>query len=271
MAEFERHATNLVDVVYGNEHLGYDDPTENWFEATKVYRSSMAWDAPGVSRLMRSPVLQQIATRAGKRYDDMPAIPLPPTLNPPLSLVDAAETRRSAERFSGGRIELAELATLLEFGYGVTRRPEGLRRRIPSGGALYPLDLYVLVSRVNGLEHGVHHYDPYRESLVRLKDFDDGSLASCLLQEEAVHGFAATVVVCASFWRSRFKYGHRSSRFVMIEAGHAVQNFTLMAAALGLAGRPYGGFVDDELANIVGYQNGIDTAPIYSYVVGRSG
>ncbi len=77
MSELERHATNLVDVVYGNERLTYDDPTENWFEATKVYRASMAWDAPGVSRLTRSPALQMIATRAGKRFDDLPTVPLP--------------------------------------------------------------------------------------------------------------------------------------------------------------------------------------------------
>lgn len=51
MNSIERHATNLADVVYGNEALRFDDPSENWFEATKIYRGSMAWDAPGVAGL----------------------------------------------------------------------------------------------------------------------------------------------------------------------------------------------------------------------------
>lgn len=270
MSELERHATNLVDVVYGNEHLAYDDPTENWFEATKVYRASMAWDAPGVSRLVRSPALQVIATRAGLRYDDHPSIDLPNVLEPDISLTDAASARWSADRFSGAPITFAELGTLLDFGYGVCQRSDGLRRRVPSGGALYPLDLYVLVRSVEGLQHGVHHYDPYRRCLVRLKDFDDAAVGAAFMQEEQVEGFGATIVLSASFWRSRFKYGHRSSRFVLIEAGHVMQNLVLMAAALGLAGRPYGGFIDDELTALVGFVNGIDTAPLYAYVTGSA-
>ncbi|MDO5092637.1 MAG: SagB/ThcOx family dehydrogenase [Propionibacteriaceae bacterium] len=268
MSELDRHATNLVDVVYGNEHLAYDDPTENWFEATKVYRASMAWDAPGVSRLLRSPALQQIATRAGKRFDDMPSIALPASADPGFSLFQAAELRRSADRFSGDPIELQQLATILDFGYGLVRRPEGLRRRVPSGGALYPLDVFVLASRVSGLDHGVYHFDPYRDCLAVLGDFDDQMLGHCLLREEAVEGSAATIVLAASFWRSRFKYGHRSSRLVFIEAGHVMQNLTLMSAAVGVAGRPYGGFIDDELSQLTGHTNGVDTAPLYAYVLG---
>lgn len=268
MSELDRHATNLVDVVYGNEHLAYDDPTENWFEATKVYRASMAWDAPGVSRLLRSPALQQIATRAGKRFDDLPSVALPPSTDPSFSLFQAAELRRSASSFSGDPVDLQQLATILDFGYGVVHRPEGLRRRVPSGGALYPLDVFVLASRVTGLAHGTYHYDPYRGCLAALGDFDDQALGRCLLQEKAVDGFAATIVLGGSFWRSRFKYGHRSSRFVLIEAGHVMQNLTLMSAAVGVAGRPYGGFIDDELASITGHTNGVDTAPLYAYVLG---
>ncbi|WP_218973398.1 hypothetical protein [Actinomyces wuliandei] len=124
MSEIERHATNLVDVVYGNEHLSYDDPTENWFEASKVYRASMAWDAPGVSRLTRSPALQVIATRAGKRFDDLPATQLPAPLTPSISLLEAAEERRSTNYFTGEEITLTQLATMLDFSYGVTYRPE---------------------------------------------------------------------------------------------------------------------------------------------------
>ena len=268
MPELERHATNLVDVVYGNEVLRYDDPTENWFEVTKIYRPSMAWDAPGVSRLLRSPILQEIATRAGKKFDDLPLLKLPAPLSCEMSLNETLSRRRSAERFSGDPVTLEQLATVLANSYGEVRRAEGIRRPVPSGGALYPLDLYVLSCRVEGLEHGAWYFDARRDGLTRIGDFDEEDLGSTLLQEEAVAGAAVTIIVAASFWRSRFKYGPRSSRFILIEAGHVVQNMALSTAALGLAGRPYGGFVDDELSGIIGLQNGVDDAPLYTYVMG---
>ncbi len=271
MSELERHATNLVDVVYGNERLTYDDPTENWFEATKVYRASMAWDAPGVSRLTRSPALQMIATRAGKRFDDLPTVPLPAPLTPTMNLQEAADQRRSVHRFTGQEISFPQLSTLLDFSYGVTHRPEGLRRRVPSGGALYPIDIYVFASHVTDLEHGVYHYDPYRTCLAHLGDFADERLSSALLQEEMVSTSSATVVLSASFWRNRFKYGPRSGRFVFLDAGHIMQNLSLIAPAIDLGGRPFGGFIDDELSELIGYHNGVDTAPLYAFVAGVPG
>lgn len=270
MDNIERHATNLVNVVYGNEKLQYDDPSENWFEATKIYRPSMGWDAPGVSTLLKSRMLQQIATRASKRYDDLTLIELPEPLTTDMSLEDIIFKRNSIPNFSGGSVPLEKLSTILQHSYGVIQRPEGKRRPIPSGGALYPLDIYILVNNVEGLEHGKYHYDPYRNGLVKLGDFDEIEFGKILLQEEAVAGFSFAIIISASFWRSRFKYGGRSYRFVFLEAGHLAQSLITLATAHGVDSRPYGGFIDDELMEVLGIHNGVDDAPIYSIVAGNS-
>ncbi|MEK5138493.1 MULTISPECIES: SagB/ThcOx family dehydrogenase [Priestia] len=268
MENIERHATNLVDVVYGNERLQFDDPSENWFEATKVYRSSMAWDAPGVAGLSRSETLQKIARHAGKRFDDLPLIPLPTPLNTNVSLDDAINERRSVENFKGRSVSLEKLSTVLQKSYGLVERPEGPRRPIPSGGALYPLDLFVVVNKVDSLEKGIYHFDPYRRGLVKLGEYSEEEFMKIMLQEEAVQDFAFAVVVSANFWRSRFKYGHRSYRFVFMEAGHVMQNMILLSTAQKINSRPYGGFIDDELMKMIGGYNGVDDAPIYTLVAG---
>jgi SagB-type dehydrogenase family enzyme len=82
---------------------------------------------------------------------------------------------------------------------------------------------------------------------------------------------SATVVLSASFWRNRFKYGPRSGRFVFLDAGHIMQNLSLIAPAIDLGGRPFGGFIDDGLSELIGYHNGVDTAPLYAFVAGVPG
>ncbi|MGC8230916.1 SagB/ThcOx family dehydrogenase [Pseudobacillus badius] len=268
MQNIESHATNLVDVVYGNERLQFDDPSENWFEATKIYRSSMAWDAPGVAALLRSETLQKIATHASKRFDDLPLISLPDPLNSNVTLDEVIENRRSIGRFQGSSVSLEQLSTVLQKSYGLVERPEGPRRPIPSGGALYPLDLFVIVNKVDALEKGIYHFDPYRKGLTKLGEYSEQGFMEIMLQEESVQGFSFSVVVSASFWRSRFKYGHRSYRFVFLEAGHVMQNMILLATALNINSRPYGGFIDDELMKMIGGYNGVDDAPIYTLVAG---
>ena len=268
MENLEKHATNLVDVVYGNERLQFDDPSENWFEATKIYRNSMAWDAPGVAGLLRSETLQKIATRASKRFDDLPLISLPTPLKNDISLDDVINERKSIDGFNGGSVSLEQLSTILQKSYGLVERPEGPRRPIPSGGALYPLDLFIIVNKVDSLDKGIYHFDPSRRGLVKLREYSEKEFGKIMLQEDNVQDFAFAVVVSANFWRSRFKYGHRSYRFIFMEAGHVMQNMILLSTAQKVNSRPYGGFIDDELMKMIGGHNGVDDAPIYTLVAG---
>jgi len=82
----------------------------------------------------------------------------------------------------------------------------------------------------------------------------------------------ATVVflLTALFHWARFKYGERSYRFALLEAGHLAQNIHLVSAALGVGSVPIGGFIDDELNRLVGV-NGVDEAVVYAIAVGAPG
>ncbi|MDJ0318632.1 SagB/ThcOx family dehydrogenase [Arthrobacter antibioticus] len=267
--DIDRHATNLADVVYGNESLRFDDAGENWFEATKIYRDSMSWDAPGVGALLRSQALQKMSQRAGKRYTNRPVVRLPKAAETKASFTDLLANRWSDDEFAPGPVSLDVVTAVLEAGYGVISRRDGLRRPVPSGGALYPLDLYLLPRNVEGLEDVIYHYDPFRRLLVALGDFDDSEFLNSTLRADALENMAFSVVVSATFWRSRFKYGPRAYRFAFLEAGHIMQNMLLMANAHGIGARPYGGFIDDELTDILIDQNGVDEAPIYMLTAGR--
>jgi SagB-type dehydrogenase family enzyme len=165
-----------------------------------------------------------------------------------MTLGDALAARRSRRSYGGGSLDLAELGALLAASYGVTGTLEGTPqtlRSAPSGGALYPLELYVACRHVEGVARALHHYDPLRHVLEELRPLAwEEETAALTPYDELVTGCAALIVVTGMLWRSRFKYGARAYRFTLMEAGHVAQSFLLAVEALGLASTPLGGFFD---------------------------
>lgn len=263
--------------VYGGaEAPPLDDPAEAYHEASKIYPSSAARDTSGLRLLESTPQLQLSAVRAVKRHGGRPALALPAPALPPVSLAEAVAARRSGRVFAAADLALVELATLLHAAYGVThlaRLPDGGRgqplRAVPSGGALYPLELYVLAQRVQGLASGLHHYDPLRHVLERLPLHAAHAPAELTAYPELLEPAGAVVLLTAMFWRTRFKYALRGYRFALLEAGHAGQNLLLAAAALRLAAVPVGGVYDARVEQLLGV-DGVDESLVYVLSVGRS-
>jgi SagB-type dehydrogenase family enzyme len=142
-------------------------------------------------------------------------------------------------------------------------------RTAPSAGALYPLDVYVAVRKVEGVPQGLHHYDPDRHALAELLLGDPAShLAAVLIDPAHVHA-AVWVILAASFQRSRVKYGLRAFRFVLLEAGHIAQNVLLAAAALNLTALPIGGFFDSRLDAFL-MLDGLNESALYLIAVGSA-
>ncbi|WP_017541744.1 SagB/ThcOx family dehydrogenase [Nocardiopsis halophila] len=266
----EVDTSNLVDVVYQSEVPGTGDPAEDYFEASKIHPSSVPWDMPGVLRLERSERMRELTTRSTRRYEGRPAVPLPEPAPAAAPLESVLAARRSAEAFGDGALGEDVLASLLVRSYGITGAMGGhTLRPAPSGGALYPLDLYVVPHRVGSLRaQGRYHFDPFGPVLTDVGDCDPQALRTGLNAGNLSGEPALTVVVSAVFWRSRFKYGQRALRFVLMEAGHVVQNLLLLAEAHGLAARPVGGFFDGPLTAAMPDHNGVDDAPVYAVLIG---
>jgi SagB-type dehydrogenase family enzyme len=259
--------------VYGGD-VPLDDPAELYHEASKLYRSTLARQVEGSLRLQASPELQESARRAGKRNPNLPSVVLPPPALPEASLADVLGSRRTVRRFGGGSVALQALGTVLHAAYGVTRPetahdPQPLRT-VPSGGALYPLELYAVASRIDGLEEGLYHFDPLR-CVVEVQATASSAASSLLeasIYPEIVEPAAATLLVTGMFWRSRFKYGLRGYRFALLEAGHVAQNVLLAAVALGLGAAPLGGFYDRAVDEVLGV-DGVNESVLYAICLGQ--
>jgi len=246
------------------------DPTEDYHEASRIYPGITDPQVVGGIRLEGSLEMRITASRSVKRHPQRPFVPLPAADLGPTTLADAVAARRSSRSFAPRSLELGRLATLLHAAYGVTgavgRTPQALRT-VPSGGALYPLELYVVSHRVDGLELALYHYDPLRHGLELLRPLDAPAGAELSPYAEPLADSAAVVAITAMFWRSRFKYGARAYRFALLEAGHVGQNLLLAAAALGLDAVPLGGFFDRNADAFLGV-DGIYEATLYLVPLG---
>jgi len=266
-ASAESHSGNLFDIVYGGSPPSYDDPAECFFEASKLHTRVISGDMPGALALHKSAQLRLFTQRGGRPNHSRKLIPLPEPAPLEAKLTDVLTTRRSADGFGSDELPMDVLAGLLVYSYGTSDIDGRLRRPAPSGGGLYPIDLFIVAERIHGLARGMYHYDPYRNGLTPAREVDFVSLCKATFRPELARGAAAMIVLGAMFWRSRFKYGQRGLRFCLMDAGHVMQNLLLLSAGYSLAARPIGGFLDDEAASGMDF-DGVNEAPLYLMLVG---
>ena len=270
MSELQSPA-RLRSVVYA-EQPGLDDPAETYHDASKLSPSTAAHDLAGAARLAHSPELRRVVTQASLRHPELPLLQLGEAaeLNP--SLGSAIRARRSARSFGRAPLARSHLAALLEAAYGVTGalhddgRHEQPLRAAPSAGALYPLDIYVALRRVDGIDPSVYRFDPLERGLEDI-GADPDAIVEATAYPELVEEAAVSIVLAATFWRSRFKYGQRAYRFTLLEAGHVSQNLLLAATALEHAAVPLGGFYDRRLDDALGL-DGVNRSAVYLVCIG---
>jgi SagB-type dehydrogenase family enzyme len=182
--------------------------------------------------------------------------------------------RSSARGFVPAAIPLDQLATILHCGYGVTRDNDGGPfprpfRTVPSGGALYPLELYVHTAYAEGLSAGLYHFNPSLRCLRLLQRGDSArQIGEALVQPNLAFEVSALVFITAIFERSVFKYNDRGYRFILLEAGHVAQNLNIAATALGLGCINIGGFFDRDIDRFLGL-DGVRSSVVYLVGIGR--
>lgn len=244
--------------LVGSRHL---------FSVSELYHenSKITLSMPTVSQSAES---IRVATGGFKRYVHAPRFPLPPPQahQRPASLWAAIIERRSRREYSTLPLGLQFVSELVFFTLGTSDKSS--RRCLPSAGGLYPLELYIAALHVNGLDAGVYHYDVRCHSLSQLQTGDcRPHLIKAIFIEEAVQTAAAVVILTGMFGRSKIKYGERAYRFVLLEAGHAMQNLCLAGTALGLGVCPVGGFVDDNMNDLLDI-DGVEEAAVYAATIG---
>jgi SagB-type dehydrogenase family enzyme len=152
-------------------------------------------------------------------------------------------SRRTWRRFSPGKLSFADLSTLLGLTFGVREwadvPPLGrfAVKTSPSGGALHPVEAYVVARDVEGVAPGIYHYDASKHQLERLRrGMTRDRMSGYVMGQGWFSDACAYVVMTGVFTRTQWKYRYpRAYRVVLAETGHLCQTFCLTATWLGLA------------------------------------
>jgi SagB-type dehydrogenase family enzyme len=250
----ERDCNSLSELYHTNSKLNRWNAREYANKIDTFYRLSQN-SASGIGE-------------PGKSHPWAPSIPLPRNwAKSGVTLEETISRRRSATEFSGKQISKDQLSFILGFSAGITEERSALRAH-PSGGALYPLELYVAAFAVTDLECGLYHYGVYEHALNKIGSGKlRGQFAEILSAENVIESSSVALIISGILYRTEIKYGQRGYRLMLLESGHLGQNILLSATSQGVVAVPLGGFLDDEVNSILGL-DGIEETAVYPILLG---
>lgn len=182
----------------------------------------------------------------------------PPKLDGTVSLEKSIYERKSIRRFNNKKIEIDKISQILWAAQG----KKGTKRTVPSAGATYPLEVYVILR-----DKGFFYYSVENHTLELLtnESLIQELVEACLDQQFIAEAYL-NIIICARFSRTTQGYGKRGVRYVLIEVGHCAQNIHLQAVALGLASVPIGAYNDENVKQVLSLPNNIE--PLYIIPIG---
>jgi SagB-type dehydrogenase family enzyme len=191
----------------------------------------------------------------------------PPSFDGKISVETALVKRRSVRSFSRKPLSLQDISQLLWSAQGITS-PRGYRTA-PSAGALYPLEIYVIVGFVEKVPAGIYKYNINRHGLTRTGDGDyRDDVCRAALHQRFIAEAPAVLLFCAVKERITRRYGERGLMYLFMEVGHAAQNVCLQSVALELGTVVIGAFKDKEIQTIVNLPE--NELPVYLIPIGHA-
>jgi SagB-type dehydrogenase family enzyme len=232
-------------------------------------------DLVGMGRYMEGLAREKAMPAPVKHYPRAAQIRLPPPREEG-EFTRVLTARRTWRRFAPGKLALADLATLLGLTYGVREwvavPPLGrfAVKTSPSGGALHPIEAYVVARDVEGISPGIYHYDATKHRLELLRrGMTRDRMSDYVMGQRWFSEASAFVLMTAVFTRTQWKYRYpRAYRVVLAETGHLCQTFCLVATWLGLAPFCTMAMADSKIDRDLGI-DGVTEGVLYVAGVGK--
>jgi SagB-type dehydrogenase family enzyme len=192
-----------------------------------------------------------------KLYRRLPAFPL--SAEVPLTLEHKPECAEPTLRGLGhflwytfGLTQLSQAVSGPEAGDEWGSPMQLCRRYVPSGGGLYPSELYLYL-KLEDLPHGVYHYDVAHHRLILLREGDyDCYLGKALGNRCDIPACFGVAFVSTMFWKNYYKYNNFSYRLQGLDAGLLLGQLLEVAKRYGFQTGVYFQFLDRAVNHLLG-------------------
>src|SRR5262245_25360400 len=221
----------------------YHNGTKHSYESIRTNRHYLDWE--------NQPIPFKI-------YSELEPIPLPKQLSSSgmaaLEAISILDTSAKDQAIPS----IQTLAEILFLSAGITKRkqyPGGeiLFRAAACTGALYHIELYLVVGDLPDLEAGVYHFGPGDFALRLLRKGDHrGVLMQATGNEPGVAAAPVTVICTGTYWRNAWKYRARTYRHCFWDTGTIVANLLAVAATHAVPAKVVMGFVDSTVNELLG-------------------
>lgn len=241
----------------------------------------------GANNYLNPMVVGTLANR-GLEENENDLIALPPYDNVRTGISALIRSRRSIRRYSGKSFSLKDLSTLLYHAAGVSghlhpdvtsetvtlgKNDQIELRAAVSGGALYPIDLFVLPINIDGLDAGrAYRYLPSGHALEPIDSTGPSPALSQLAQFGPIQVEQAGFLIGYVYkvFENARKYGDAALAFALIETGAIAAHVHLLCTALGFGSCDVGSFSKVRFERLFD-ADGMSRHMIHLTVVGKSG
>lgn len=185
-----------------------------------------------------------------KSYKRMPKIKLLSS-NSSSFLDDLFITRGSIRNFSQKEISFEEISSIFSSCRIIEKDRFPEKRTYPSGGARFPIEVYLISFRIGELDNGAYHFNIKNyelEILIR----DDYIKKIPKICSEYITNPSGVLIFTAMKKRTEVKYGKsQGKKLIYLEAGHIAQNIILKCSELGVDSCPIAGFDKKVIKDIL--------------------
>lgn len=175
-----------------------------------------------------------------------------------------SKRRSSVGHILTNKPTLEKVSHILRCGYGLQEDGASGReenRTVPSGGRLYPLEIYLLIFKdIPGCKAGMYHYGVRDHSLepISFDVLSKNEILSFSPQQKWLEETNGMICIASVFSRSVYKYGSRGYRYILLEAGHAAQNMLVAGTENNINIIPIGGVEELNIEKRLGLNSSLE-------------
>jgi SagB-type dehydrogenase family enzyme len=193
-------------------------------------------------------------------------------------LLDVLEVRKSIRKYGNSYISKDNLSHFLYYSARIKKifkNESGTltKRPYPSGGARYPLEIYVVNNRVSSIEKGIHYYDPLKHQLILInknKTYQNNfnTFVMNALNRHMNRDSDVVFIITAVFARTMWKYENLGMSLILSDLGCLYQTMYLVATEMNLAPCPVGGTEEEVVKNWLNL-NWFEESHVGTFLLGK--